>query len=172
MVLVMPETPDTPLTYNRFFVIGLPRSRSAWFANALTTPTSYCFHEGLVEGYRRFLDPDFTVDAKDVVGSAGSDGLWYARELLEDFPTARYISVRRPVEEVQVSLLARRHPTDNLQMGLDLQGLIETAPNCKVIDYHSIDLALCEELCNFVGALFEPERFKALLSYKVTSLRY
>jgi|TARA_R110002073_G_scaffold319014_1_gene493468 hypothetical protein len=32
---------------NNFFVVGLPRSRTAWFANFLTYENNFCYHEGI-----------------------------------------------------------------------------------------------------------------------------
>lgn len=51
----------------RFLICGLPRSRTAWFAVASTTPTSVCFHEPLhrLQSFaelREFWVPKFGVD--------------------------------------------------------------------------------------------------------------
>jgi len=35
-----------PIGHN-FFVLGLPRSRTAWFANFLTHDNNFCFHEAI-----------------------------------------------------------------------------------------------------------------------------
>jgi len=45
------------VSVSNFFVIGLPRSRTAWLANFLTYEDSFCFHEGIngcstIEEYR------------------------------------------------------------------------------------------------------------------------
>lgn len=44
-----------------FFVLGLPRSRTAWLANFLTYGKTFCFHEGVngcrsMEAYKEKLD--------------------------------------------------------------------------------------------------------------------
>lgn len=51
----------------RFLICGLPRSRTAWFSVAATTPKSICFHEptsGLqsFEDLKEFWSPRFGVD--------------------------------------------------------------------------------------------------------------
>ena len=45
---------------NNFFVVGLPRSRTAWLANFLTYDNRFCYHEGIdgcstIEEYKKKL---------------------------------------------------------------------------------------------------------------------
>src|SRR5262245_11295408 len=68
-----------------FFVPGLPRSRTAWLANWLTTDTSLCLHDvryskTLLQGGRR-------------VGFAGPELLDQSNEILGAHPQSRWLVV-------------------------------------------------------------------------------
>lgn len=88
-----------------YFILGTPRSRTAWLAEFLSRPGRQCVHE----------PSRFFCEAADVFryalqpAAAASDSLltfrW--RLLLEAAPDARIVVVRRPVEDV-VESFARK----------------------------------------------------------------
>ena len=90
-----------------FFVTGLPRSRTAWMANFLTWRDSFCHHDLLsecehIDNLRGFLQ----VTAKDndcqFVGTSDSGLCIWHRELLELFPAAKVVVIRRdPLEAAE-----------------------------------------------------------------------
>jgi hypothetical protein len=80
-----------------FFVTGLPRSRTAWLANWLTTDRSLCYH-------------DAPFDSE--LCSAGRHVGFSGPELAEDFdriaaeePTARWLVVLRPSQDCFASFV-------------------------------------------------------------------
>jgi Sulfotransferase domain len=90
-----------------FFVMSLPRSRTAWLANFLTYEDSYCFHEGLLQvpsplHFREL----FSSTGKSVVGNSDCGNVFFINEILDTFPDAKFVVVDRPPEEVVDSLQA------------------------------------------------------------------
>lgn len=84
----------------RFFITGLPRSRTAWFAVATNTPTSVCFHEPTArlnsfEDLREFWAPKFGVD----IGISDSCLAPLAERIVEELQP-RTLVVERPFEDV------------------------------------------------------------------------
>jgi hypothetical protein len=86
-----------------FFVLALPRSRTAWLSRFLTYREWICGHEELrhvrsLEDAKSWLSQPFT-------GSAETAGAPFWRLLPRFAPEARVIVVRRPVDQVVASLL-------------------------------------------------------------------
>lgn len=90
-----------------YFICSLPRCRSAWLANLLTTGPSFCYHEALslcrnvdelAAMFQRTRCP-FYGDADPAIGLCALD-------VLDRFPDARFVFVHRPVEDCLASELA------------------------------------------------------------------
>jgi hypothetical protein len=86
-----------------FFVLALPRSRTAWLSRFLTYREWICGHEDLrhlrgLEDAKSWLSQPFT-------GSAETAGAPFWRLLPRFAPEARVVVVRRPVDQVVASLL-------------------------------------------------------------------
>lgn len=89
-----------------FFITGLPRSRTAWMANWLTTPVSRCFHdllgrattwpefEGRLTGAIR--EPG---DTAAVRGDSDSGLLFTVAKMKQCWPAARWLLIDRPFDE-------------------------------------------------------------------------
>jgi hypothetical protein len=81
-----------------FLVTGLPRSRTAWLANLLTTGTTLCYHDAI-----RFGDPvELLMAPIDGVGARGiadSALCCYHDAIFACWPDAPLVIVRRPFEE-------------------------------------------------------------------------
>jgi len=94
-----------------FFVLGLPRSRTAWLANWLTTDCSLCMHDAwrfanTAPELRQFLrSRDFSPTATRYIGSSDSSNGWRYDELKAEFPKAKFALIERPAEDVLVSAL-------------------------------------------------------------------
>lgn len=86
-----------------FFVTGLPRSRTAWFANYFTSGDVFCWHEAMNgitskdEYYARMSDPRYRL-----IGNADS-GL-YLGGYIEGCPL---VVIERDVDEVNDGLKAK-----------------------------------------------------------------
>lgn len=89
--------------FRPFFIVGLPRSRTAWLANLLTVPgQSFCWHEGeaghgnldqLVEKMKR--------RPESRVGNASSGIACYGDDVYRLLPEARYIIIERDLESAK-----------------------------------------------------------------------
>lgn len=89
---------------NPFFIASLPRSRTAWLANFLTTGDSFCFHEPMnrtaLSEYPRLLADT----GKRYAGISDSLNSLIMEELIDFFPDAKVVVIRRPLEDVEASL--------------------------------------------------------------------
>jgi hypothetical protein len=86
----------------RFMVLGGPRSATTWAANWLTTDTTFCLHDPLLEYTKRNLDI-LTIPGKEVGISCTSTLLfpeWFLKH-----PARKIILYREP-EEVNLALEA------------------------------------------------------------------
>ena len=85
-----------------FFILGLPRSRTAWLATWLTYGGRTCWHDALanvrnVAGLRTLAD-------EGAVGFAETAGSYFPRVLHREFPNAKYVFVTRLSTSVEASL--------------------------------------------------------------------
>ena len=71
-----------------FFILGLPRSRTAWLANFMTYDEFYCYHEGI--NSCSSID-----DYKTKLGSSGGDSTTAIMEvdITKYFPTSRKVII-------------------------------------------------------------------------------
>ena len=84
-----------------FFITGIPRSRTAWAANWLTTDTTLCFHEPK-ESIDELLAqyPQFQVG----VSSCMLVRDYFA--VCRQYPTAKWVYIERDKEACRKSMLA------------------------------------------------------------------
>jgi hypothetical protein len=88
-----------------FFIVCLPRSRSAWLANALTSGRSACLFEG-TWGCRSLDDLDRVMVETGAEAAGNSDcvnSLLFER-LVRKWPQARFVVIRRDPARVATSL--------------------------------------------------------------------
>lgn len=81
-----------------FFISGLPRCRSAWLANLLTTDKTLCHHD-------RKFEEHLLVSPRRV-GFAGPELVMQYDQIHDQFPDAPWVIVLRKVEESIASLKA------------------------------------------------------------------
>ncbi len=79
-----------------FFIAGMPRSRTAWMANLMTTEESFCWHDGIKhcaswEDLRRVLD----VPNRKFTGDSDTGIALFWRRLVKDYPRARLVLLWR-----------------------------------------------------------------------------
>lgn len=79
-----------------YFIVALPRSRTAWLANLLTWGPSFCFHEGLI-GCRNMaeLRAKLSLPRTPLAGNADTGSMMAVDKLVEAFPDARYVLLCR-----------------------------------------------------------------------------
>lgn len=93
---------------NVTFMMCLPRSRSAWLAEFLAY-AAYTLHDPLaecesIEDLGRKIDHAMTISPDLPVFVADTSAVYFAREIHERFPNARYLFVYREYEAVYRSL--------------------------------------------------------------------
>lgn len=133
----------------RFFITGLPRSRTAWFSVATTTATSVCYHEPVarLQSYvelREFWAPKFGID----IGVSDSGLALYAPEILADL-NPRTLIIERSLDDVIASFLAYAKHTSIVvdearsrkfaQRCLDALDRIKSHPQVKTASFESLD---------------------------------
>jgi hypothetical protein len=90
-----------------FFITGIPRSRTAWFANFLTTENAFCFHDAMKDGWS--VEHVFNLfqkrasDGFEFVGDSDSGLLLYAEKLTQLFPATRWLFIRNTPERATES---------------------------------------------------------------------
>ena len=113
-----------------YFIASLPRSRTAWLANFLTYGPSFCFHEPMnqvsLAQYPWLLGSVGT----EFAGSSDSVNTLVMEQLIDMFPDAKIVVIKRDIGRVKESLK---------NMGLPFTGTwlekMDTALN-RVIDVY------------------------------------
>lgn len=84
-------------------VFALPRSRTAWLAHWLTAPDHPVGHDTIIE-CNRLSDfaENFTNGMRGTIETGAVEG-W--RQIIAAFPQGRFLTIRRPLEEVHQSLM-------------------------------------------------------------------
>jgi hypothetical protein len=93
--------------FRPFFIVGLPRSRTAWLANLLTVPgQSFCWHEGEAgHGNLEHLVKKMKSRPESRVGNASSAIACYGDDIFRLLPEARYIIIERDPESAKRALM-------------------------------------------------------------------
>ena len=134
-----------------FFILGHPRSRTAWLSTFMTYGDCFCLHEAYVhaEGIDNLSDTFKLFTAFDFVGTADSGLAFYADQLLKEFPNARYVVIDRPVQDCADSLdriypkvIATTWPVSGLAK-------IMARPETMVVKFHELDIRKCLEIHTF-----------------------
>lgn len=88
-----------------FFVMGLPRSGTAWLSNFLTWGDSFCLHEATCgcESLQDLEDAFIRTGCSNV-GNADTASVILADALDERFPDSRFLFVVRNIDKVKYSL--------------------------------------------------------------------
>lgn len=155
----------------RFFILGLPRSRTAWLANFFTYDDVSCLHEPSAEiASLDELDARLDATGSPVQGSADTCNTLLFDSLLKRWPDARYIAVRRDPREVRASLRGK---------GLTTESMVELAASFESVTQHAAvipvrfeslsDLSRLEDLWRFCGSRmpFNERRARMLIDLNV-----
>ena len=88
----------------RFFVTGLPRSRTAWLANFLTYGPLTCLHDEFRHlDNPRDLEQLFTAAGGPCVGHADPANVLFQDALISAFPAAMWVVIERDPTQAQRS---------------------------------------------------------------------
>ena len=157
-----------------FFITGLPRSRTAWLANLLTTDTSVCYHEKIREcdSFEKYI-VKMTTAPVEKVGDSSSGHLLFYRQMVQTFPDAKWVLVERnPQEAFEAAVKAFPQFDVPVQAFRDarvhMQQLKNAVPVNKltVIEYSKLNESL-GHICDWVGVPVPAWRREALEQMKV-----
>lgn len=151
-----------------YFICSLPRSRTAWLANFLSYGPSHCFHEPFNEHFVEDLRTTFLSTGKEYVGISDSLSTLFIADLLDTFPEAKLVLIRRPVLEVDQRLTELGLPCRDLLFHLDLAlNAIESKYNPLVVNFHDFD---APGIWNFLmpEVPLNSERTKMLENFNIT----
>jgi hypothetical protein len=147
----------------RFFITGLPRSRTAWFANYFTYGEHLCFHD-LTARCREVRDMEDWLKSFDGwCGNADSGLMAIAPDVARRYPGARWLLVDRSPAEVARSLGA--NPWEVLHMER-LKDAVRNTDNVFEVGFDEIDERI-EEIEDWFGFSHPADRRELLLSMNV-----
>ena len=153
---------------DRFFITGLPRSGTAWVANYLTYGNSFCYHEGLmlndkIHDYSAMLD----ATNADVVGDSDTIIAAVLPWLYEKYPDAKYVFIKRDVEDVEQSLINNGFSTHKIPE--ITRSLKWGMSHIKSMTISFDDLfENMERVCEYIGVdCFTPERDELLRHMRI-----
>ena len=142
-----------------FFVMGLPRSRTAWLARFLTYGDHICSHEEV--RHLRSIEDAKAWLSQPRMGSSETTVAPFWRLLLRLSPEVRIVVVRRSVNEVVESLAAfgfDRPVMEPIMRRLDakLAQIVKRVPGVLEVSFDDLDN---EETCKAVFEHCLPYRF-------------
>jgi hypothetical protein len=149
-----------------FFILSLPRSRTAWLANFLTYENSFCFHEGLLQ----VNSPDglkalFESTDKKIVGNSDCGNIFFLEEIKELYPEAVFIHIKRDVHHVIESLKNMDDDFKDFQSVYMADNLLSdiSRSDCHAYFYDELDEHACREIWNVcIGTPFDRKRWEML----------
>jgi hypothetical protein len=139
-----------PLPYSeKFLVLSLPRSRSAWCKHFLSYAGTEVGHDvgTRCESVREFKDKFALLD-----GACETGAILGWRIILEEMPGLKMVVVRRDPLEVHRSLLhfGVEIPLEDLVLKWILLNKVAELPGVLALEYHSlVDPLVCKELFEF-----------------------
>ena len=137
-----------------FMVIGLPRSRTTWLANWLTTDNTLCLHDSAAKFTLNELNNYATQKKLGISETA----LFHCGGKLNRHPAKKLI-IHRPVHEIYKSI-GRVIPFPNAEMLMsDIKGLH--------VAYKDINDRAEEIWMHLIGSGFDSKRFNALSEMNV-----
>lgn len=160
-----------------FWILALPRSRTAWLANLLTHGKSFCFHDGLRgagtwDQYVARLKMKHA-QGYQYVGDSDSGLLFFQDQLKEIRGQSPLVIIRRDPNDVRRSLsrmaIDRSHAVEQVQELME-RAWTNLAPDL-VLDYADLEY---EDACRSIAAIctpsvpWDPDRWAMLDMLRVT----
>ena len=156
-----------------FYIIGMPRCRSLWFAHLLTVNKVHCFHERLS---KRRLWPNPTLPMSmhykcDVIGSADTYPSGFDAKLVGDAPV---VVITRPLNDVLMSLsknfdLPASHKAYSyIKSEHAVLNSIKT-DNMMTVDFSELNCVYkIREICDFIGVTLSLPHIRRYVNSKIT----
>lgn len=160
-----------------YFITGLPRSRTGWCANYLTTPGHYCRHDVIGEVDDIAKLPEHLGD--DNVADPGVLMTW--KKIAEIFDEPKFVIIDRPIEEVfhasqaAFSDFTGKDP-DQIYAFLDSLAeagskLINSGEKVLTIEYHFFDPRILWDFCR-PNDPYDDKRTALLEQLRVENMMY
>jgi len=124
-----------------FYITGLPRSRTAWFANFFTYGDSFCYHEASKFWvHNKSLASVMSGADTRYVGNSDSGLLLYFDEIIRDAPSAKWVIIKRDKNEVEKSLkrIFKHGYTDVLDIASGLLDRCAAITCAMVVDFDAL----------------------------------
>lgn len=153
-----------------FFILCLPRSRSAWLANLLTYGNTFCFHEPAVGLYNfKEMRALFESTGRPIVGSSDCGNVWIIDGLRAEFPDSQLVVVRQEIELCRQSMAEMGLPDNGtLEKAADMLDYVVSGYSPLVIEAKDLGSPeTIKTLCDYVGAEFDQPRLSLLESLNV-----
>ena len=143
-----------------FFILGLPRSRTAWLANFMTYGVSFCYHEG-IDGCR-------TVQAyADKLGSSKGDATTGAVlfDLDKHFPKAKKLIIEGDIDKA-IEYAEDTYKLDNRDWLCYMKSRLDKAQGMR-INFNDIDSNLQDIWEYLSDEPFNADRANVLLNMNI-----
>jgi hypothetical protein len=144
-----------------FMVLGAPRTGTTWLANLLTTDSTLCYHDPLLENTPEMLDKMLIPGKR--LGIADTSAL-LCRSWICGHP-AKKIVLWRPTPEINASLerLGLKALDPVLHRGLSFE-----VPKAKLIYWEYARTAHgAREVCEYLGVPFDEYRFQEIVKMNI-----
>lgn len=170
---------------NIFFIIGLPRTRSAWLANFLTNGDAFCHHELFCRcnGMEQFAEAMQATKGTDgtymTVGDADPTLCSVLEHVIDRFPDAKFLVVDRVYEDVVKSQIAAYpskppHEETLRNWQKNIRQLLAKLPREQRMQVDFYDLhrqSVCAEIHTFLlGRTMRDVRWALLHELRVTTI--
>lgn len=143
-----------------FFILGLPRSRTAWLANFLTYSGEFCYHEG-IDGCSTLEEYKYKIKGKGDSTTAS-----YVVDLNKEFPGSPKIIIEPEIDKTKRFL--ERLEVENIDRAINY--LLDKLYKVEgpIIPFEAIDSNL-EFIWKYLipNKPFDEERAKQLMKFNI-----
>lgn len=150
-----------------YFVIGLPRSKTAWMSNYLTYENSLCLHEGIfyygLNGLLTMVPPSMKL-----FGNSDPSNLFVIEHLLEVRPNAKWVYIERDIEDCRKSA-SKVGVSDKVfnQMLIKLRMFKSLNITNNITIPFDFSIKNLQDLNSFLGIPFSKTRAESLMKLNV-----
>ena len=161
-----------------FFLTGLPRSRTAWFANLLTTDQSFCFHELKTKCSTpgRITELFGRINRQRVGTSDPNPD--FIEELIKLFPGSPLVIIERDKDECIAATAKFLGGLDGwalkyIETSFEVLGRLKKLSTCLVEQFHNLDDQAVERIWNYClpGLKLDELRLAQLQGMKIEMKR-
>lgn len=163
----------------RFFVFCLPRSRSAWLANLLSTESVMCLHEALIGcASPSDMETQLLATGMPIAGSADTGIMMLVEDIVELYPDARFVVLCRDLTKFPEQMARMKvAPKQTIQMLKSFNHASDylSALGDQTIFVNSTDLddyPACQRIWEHIGmaTTLNPMRWAMLRDMKVETI--